>query len=449
MDSFKEKNFGLFIRNSFHFQSLFFLGKWLIISGVIGVLAGSASALFLASLDWATNLRNNTPILLFFLPLAGVIVSYVYMKYGATAGKGNNLILEQIHNSKDGVPLRMAPLVLFGTVMTHLFGGSAGREGTAVQMGSSLADAVWKRLKLSMTDRKIILICGISAGFGSVFGTPLAGTIFALEVLVFGIIRYRALIPSFFAALIGDRVTTAWGIPHTHYSLGVIPEFSVVLLLKIIVAAIIFGLTALLFSKMSQGFKTLFSAYFKNPMIKSFVGGSIVVIVVLILGTRDYIGLSLPLIHESFEGEVSPLSFFWKTLLTTITLGAGFQGGEVTPLFTIGATLGNTLSSYLGIPTAFLAGLGFIAVFAGATNTPFACFVMGIELFGADAAIYLFTACAISYMFSGHTGIYTSQIVGVAKSNSLEHHEESPLSNLPKSPKPKEDELVWTRKYTS
>ncbi|WP_257840075.1 voltage-gated chloride channel family protein [Salipaludibacillus agaradhaerens] len=445
MNRLKERDF---ILNSFHIQSLFFLGKWLIISGIIGVLAGSASALFLTSLDWATNMRNNTPILILFLPIAGVIVSYMYMKFGGTAGKGNNLILEQIHNSQDGVPLRMAPLVLFGTIMTHLFGGSAGREGTAVQMGSSLADAVWKYLKLRATDRNIILICGISAGFGSVFGTPLAGAIFALEVLAFGVIRYRALIPCFFAALIGDRITSAWGVPHTHYSLGVIPEFSVILLIKIILAGIIFGLTALLFSKLSQGFKSLFSTYFKNPMMKSFVGGAIVVTIVLILGTRDYTGLSLPLIHESFEGDVSPLAFFWKMLLTTITLGAGFQGGEVTPLFTIGATLGNTLSSFLGVPTPLLAGLGFIAVFAGATNTPLACFIMGIELFGAEAAVYLFTACAISYMFSGHTGIYTSQRVGVAKCHSLEHHEESSLGHLPKPPKLKEG-VGWSRKYTS
>ncbi|MDW7673931.1 MAG: voltage-gated chloride channel family protein [Bacillota bacterium] len=398
--------------------------KWLVISSVVGVLAGSASALFLTSLAWATETRTAYPKLLYLLPLAGVMVSYLYTKHGANSGKGNNLIIEQIQGGKEEIPLRMAPLILFGTIITHLFGGSAGREGTAVQMSSSFAEYVGKSFKLNEAERKIILISGISAGFGSVFGTPLAGTIFGLEVVAFGVIKYYGLYPAFVASFVGDYVTTAWGIGHSHYAIGYIPDFSLLLLIKVGLAAILFGLAGRLFSKMSHWSKSWFSTTFQNPFARSFVGGVIVITLVGVVGTRDYIGLGLPLIKESFEGAVSPFAFLLKIIFTTITLGAGFQGGEVTPLFVVGSTLGSALSAFLELPPAFLAALGFIAVFAAATNTPLACFIMGIELFGSEAGIYLFMACMISYFFSGHTSIYTSQLIGASKSQRFKDQEQ-------------------------
>ncbi len=416
-----------YLKNSLHFSTISYLLKWFVISSIVGMLAGSASALFLTSLHWATETRLAHPYFLYLLPIAGVIVSFVYSKFGSNSGKGNNLILEQIHGGKEDIPLRMAPLVLFGTIMTHLFGGSAGREGTAVQMSSSFAEYVGKKLKLDQVDRKIILISGISAGFGSIFGTPLAGTFFGLEVIALGMVKYQALYPAFVASIVGDFVTNAWGIGHSHYEIGIIPETTSLLFGKTILAAILFGLAGMLFSQMTFWSKALFTKFFANPMARSFVGGVIVISIVSLLGTKEYIGLSLPLINDSFESEVSPVAFFLKTLLTAVTLGAGFQGGEVTPLFVVGATLGNTLSGFLDVPAPLFAALGFIAVFAAATNTPIACFIMGIELFGADAAIYMFMATMISYFFSGHTGIYTSQKIGVSKSNQFQHHEDHTL----------------------
>ncbi|OIJ18693.1 voltage-gated chloride channel protein [Anaerobacillus alkalidiazotrophicus] len=436
------------VKNSLHLSTISYLIKWLIISSIVGILAGSASALFLATLYWATETRISNPYFLYLLPVAGVIVSYAYTKFGANSGKGNNLILEQIQGGKEHIPLRMAPLVLFGTIMTHLFGGSAGREGTAVQMASSMAESVGKVFKLDKMDRKIILISGISAGFGSVFGTPLAGTVFGLEVIALGIVKYQALYPAFVASFVGDYVTTAWGIGHSHYELGFIPEASLLLVVKVVFAAVLFGLAGMLFSQMTYWSKTLFAKYFANPMLRSFVGGLIVLTIVLLLGTTDYIGLGLPLIYDSFEAEVSPFAFFLKTLLTSITLGAGFQGGEVTPLFVVGATLGNTISGFLGVPAPFLAALGFIAVFAAATNTPIACFIMGIELFGADAAIYMFMATMVSYFFSGHTGIYSSQKIGVSKSRLFSHHEEQTLLSAKKQTQEKE-ETPWKKSLSS
>jgi H+/Cl- antiporter ClcA len=390
--------------------------KWVVLGSIVGVLTGTASALFLTSLNHVTSLRLQHPWLLFLLPLGGAVVSYLYLKVGQNSAKGNNLILEQIGGGKETIPLRMAPLVLLGTLITHLLGGSAGREGTAVQMGGSLSEWLGKLLRVSPIDRKILLICGISGGFGSIFGTPLAGTLFGLEVLAIGLIRYEALFPAFVASFVGNVVTTSfWGVPHIHYQIGEIPALSLIVVIKVVFASILFGLTSRLFSELTHFLKNTYSQIFKNPMVKSAVGGVIIITLVYLLDTREYLGLGINLIQDSFDDDVSPFAFLWKIIFTSLTLGAGFQGGEVTPLFAIGASLGNTLANFLHVYAPFLAALGFIAVFSGAANTPIACFIMGIELFGSGGALYMFIACIVSYQFAGHTGIYTSQQIGRSK----------------------------------
>lgn len=391
--------------------------KWIVLGSIVGILSGTASAFFLKSLDYVTDVRLDHPWLLYLLPLGGVLVSFLYTRYGKNSSKGNNLILEQIGDGQETIPLRMAPLVLFGTLVTHLFGGSAGREGTAVQMGGSLAEWFGKLIKISPLDRKILLMCGISGGFGSIFGTPLAGTLFGLEVVTIGIISQQALLPCFVASFVGDLVTTRfWGVQHSHYVVNEIPSLGLLILLKVILASVVFGLVSVLFSELTHFLKRTFTTFVSNPMLKSAIGGLIIIGLVFLVGSRDYIGLGLPLINDSFEGEGSPFAFLWKLIFTAFTLGTGFQGGEVTPLFAIGATLGNSLAGILHVYGPFLASLGFIAVFCGATSTPIACFLMGIELFGSEGAIYMFIACVVSYLFSGHTSIYTSQLIGVSKS---------------------------------
>lgn len=394
-----------------------YLLKWLVLGSIVGFLAGSASAFFLYSLGAVTELRLAHPWLLFLLPAGGALVSFLYRQYGQNSGLGNNLILEQIHGASGRVPLRMAPLVLFGTLVTHLFGGSAGREGTAVQMGGSLADGFGRLIRVDDDTRRLLLICGISSGFASVFGTPLAGTLFGLEVLAIGLIRHEALFPAFIAGLSGHMVTTLlWQMPHLHYAIGTVPPLSLLVLVKVALAAVLFGWISRLFSAMIHLVKAIFTRLLPNPVWKSAVGGLIIIAMVYLLGTRDYLGLGIPLIQNAFTSDaLSPFAFLWKLLATVLTLGSGFQGGEVTPLFAIGATLGHTLSPLLQLHAPFLAALGFIAVFCGAANTPIACFIMGIELFGADAAVYLFVACLVSYLASGHTGIYGSQRIGIPK----------------------------------
>lgn len=395
--------------------------KWIVLGAVIGILTGSASALFLKGLDAVTRYRMEHPWLLFLLPLGGAGVSLLYKKYGKNSGRGNNLILEQIYGGQETIPLRMAPMVLFGSLITHLFGGSAGREGTAVQMGGSLAEGFGRLIRIDKEDRKILLMCGISGGFGSVFGTPLAGAIFGLEVIAIGMLSYRALVPCFTASFVGNLIASGvWKVGHLHYKMGQVPDLSGMVLLKVCFAAVLFGLTASLFSKFFNAFRKGISLLIPNPVLKTAAGGVIIIVLVFVTGTRNYLGLSIPMIQDSFsEGGVSPFAFFWKLIFTSVTLGSGFQGGEVTPLFAIGAALGSTLAPLLHMYGPFLAALGFIAVFCGAANTPLACFIMGIELFGSEGAVYLMIVCIISYIFSGHTGIYSSQQIGVPKGRGL------------------------------
>ncbi|MBU2951353.1 voltage-gated chloride channel family protein [Tamlana agarivorans] len=397
--------------------SLVYLFKWVLICLVLGVIVGGVSAIFLISLEWATDYRESNQWIIWLLPIGGFIIGLSYHLYGNSVVKGNNLLLEEFHSPKKIIPFRMAPLVLFGTVVTHLFGGSAGREGTAVQIGGAIADRFTKILKLSNRDRKILLIAGISAGFASVFGTPLAGGIFALEVLILGRLRLEAIIPSFLAAVFANYFCHIWNVSHTHYTITTVAEMTPVNVLWCLLAGIIFGLVAMLFSKSTHFWGYLFGKFIKYPPLRPVVGGAILAVVIYFMGTTKYIGLGIPTIVDAFQVDLNSYDFILKLLFTSFTLGAGFKGGEVTPLFFIGAALGNVLIWFIPLPMGLLAGMGFVAVFAGATNTPIACTVMGIELFGIESGVFIALACSTAYLFSGHSGVYSSQIIGSPKNN--------------------------------
>ncbi|UKJ08039.1 voltage-gated chloride channel family protein [Solitalea lacus] len=392
-----------------------YLIKWLLICLLVGIITGSASAGFLLSLDWATYWRENHFWVIFFLPLAGLFIGLLYHYYGQDVSKGNNQLLEEFHNPKNIVPFKMAPLIWLTTVLTHLVGGSAGREGTAVQMGGSLADQFTNLFQLKPRDRKVILIAGIAGGFASVFGTPLAGAIFGLEVLVVGQISYTAILPALLSAVIADQTCRTWNVDHNHYHIDKTPLLDAPGISYAIIAGILFGITAMIFSKTMHKITDAFKEKVSYAPIRPVIGGFAVLGVFLLInwlaptyGTR-YTGLGLPVIAESFQQQQTFIDFAAKLLLTAFTIGCGFKGGEVTPLFFIGATLGSALSLFLPLPVGLLAGMGFVAVFAGAANTPLTCIVMGIELFGIQTGVFIAIASIVSFLFSGNSSIYLSQ----------------------------------------
>ncbi|WP_308769864.1 voltage-gated chloride channel family protein [uncultured Bacteroides sp.] len=389
--------------------------KWILITAVAGALIGSASALLLSSLNWATDYRESHLWIIGLLPLAGLVIGLIYHYFAGTAARGNNFLIEEIHSAHNIIPFKMAPLVYIGTVLTHLFGGSAGREGTGVQMGGAIADFMSRIFRMHPYDRKIMIQIGIGAGFASVFGTPLAGAVFALEVIIVGRMRYDAILPIFLASFFANYACHAWGIKHTVYHITQVPGLDVDILLWVLLASVFFGLTARLFSRSIEFWSRTAKKYVAYAPFRPLLGGICIALCVWIMGTTKYIGLGVPVIVNSFSETQMWYDFLLKLILTTFTIGVGFKGGEVTPLFFVGATLGSALSAVIPLPLSFMAGIGFVAVFAGATNTPIACTFMGIELFGVEAGIYLGVACVASYLFSGHTGIYTAQIVGSPK----------------------------------
>lgn len=405
------------------YPNFHFVIKWSLISILISILIGSASAGFLYSLDWVTDFRENHWWIIIFLPIGGFLIGILYYYYGKDVEAGNNILIDYIHEPRRIIPLRMAPFIYIGTIVTHFLGGSAGREGTALQMAGSIVYPFTKLFGLAYLEKRILIIAAVAGGFGSVFGTPLAGAIFALEFFLIGNILFNALFPAFLTAILSDVVTKVWWkAPHTHYSIDFIPEISFLNFFYIIFAGIIFGLCALVFIKLMHNCVKVFKSKITFPPIRPLIGGIIIVFTIVAIGTTKYIGLGIPTILLSFEQILTPYDFAIKMILTIITLSSGFKGGEVTPLFFIGATLGNALSLWIPLPTGLLAGMGFVAVFAGASNTPIACTIMAIELFGVNCGVYAALACSVSYLFSGHNSIYQRQVIGEAKFSQFSNH---------------------------
>ena len=392
--------------------------KWVLLCIIIGALTGTAAAFFLMSLDVVTQYRETHIWIIYSLPIIGFAIGAMYHYYGEEAGKGNNLILEEHQSPQATIPFRMAPLVYIGTILTHLAGGSAGREGTALQMGGAIADQFTKLFKLNESERNTLLIMGVSAGFSAVFGTPFAGAVFALEIMLFKNCKWVDMAPSFAAAYSANFICTHWGsllgVNHTEYAIYAIPAINMSTIAWSLLAGVLFGFTAFLFTSLTKMWTYLFSKI-KIEILRPFIGGFVLIIVILLLGTQKHIGLGIPTIIESFLHPAGQYDFMIKILLTTFTLSAGFKGGEVTPLFFIGATLGSVLIWFIPLPLALLAGMGFVAVFAGATHTAVTGVVLGLEMFGWRAGVFIGVASLIAYFTSGSDGIYSAQLKEGAK----------------------------------
>jgi H+/Cl- antiporter ClcA len=383
--------------------------RWLSLSVLSGLLSGAAAALFLFLLKWATSTRNAQPMIIWALPLAGLFIGWAYYRHGKSVAGGNNLILDEIHDPKKVLSFRMAPFVLVGTVLTHLFGGSAGREGTAVQMGASLSDQINRFLVLEPSERKILLAAGAGAGFGAAIGAPWAGTIFGMEVIHVGKFRLVGWLECLIASFVGFYTTKLLGAPHTHYPLFPIPPYALSALLFVGLSGLLFGFVARVFIWTTHRIEAFHRRYLPYSPLRPFLAGIFLVVLYWLEGSYRYVGLGLPYIQEAIVHQASFADPVKKLFFTALTVGSGFKGGEFIPLVFIGTTLGSALGLIAPALFSLLAATGFAAVFAGAANTPIACSLMAMEIFGYRIAPYAFLACFCSYYVSGHKGIYASQ----------------------------------------
>ena len=391
--------------------------RWVALAVLVGIISGALSAAFIESLNWATNTRTSNDWIVFTLPLAGLVVGVSYHYLGRGLERGSNLLVDQIHSHSEWIPFRLTPLIFAASVVSHLAGGSTGREGAALQLAAGATDPISRRLGLDPADRSIMLITAIAGGFGSVFGVPFAGAVFALEVQRIGRVRYEALVPAFVASLVGNSVVRGLGVEHTHY-----PHFdgswTGLDLTKVAIFGLIAGLIALGFVRLTHLIKDTMKKYVSWYPARPMIGGIILAALIVACGWRDYQGLSIPLLLNAMNGATSG-HFEVKLLLTAITIGTGFVGGEVIPLFVIGALAGATFGSLIGNNVALFAIVGSVAVLAGAANTPLACAILGIELFGGNGAILFGVVCVAAYATSGHTGIYHAQKIVANKSGEL------------------------------
>lgn len=381
---------------------------WILIVILLSIAAGSLSAFFLVSLEFVTSTREASDIWTYCLPLGGLLIGLSYFFWSKGVEGGNNLLIQEMDRPRHYIHWKIIPLVLLGTLGTHLFGGSAGREGTAVQMGGALGDQIQKLFKWTRFRRKTLLRMGVAGGFAGVFGTPLAGILFALEFARDRKFSLTSILLSTLVAFGSDLVCHFWGVGHTTYDVPLLPDFTLSNTVMLLLIGICFGITSWLFSMSKIGFQRIFGL-FPIPYLRPLLGGLVIVCIFLLVDIKMFLGLGIPTIEGAFHSANGPFDVWIKLLLTALTLGAGFKGGEATPLFYMGAVLGSFLSLHLPLPIGFMAGAGFVAVFGAATNTPFASAMMGAELFGFEGLPLYLIVCYMAYAISGRTSVYSTQ----------------------------------------
>lgn len=391
---------------------LLYVLKWLVFAGVTGAVLGVAGAYFARSITYVTGLRSDHPWILYLLPLIGLLIVWIY-KFEKKGG-GTNLVLEAVQDGEE-IPFRMAPMIFAATVLTHLGGGSAGREGAALQLGGSIAQAVGKLFRLDKEHTKIIILCGMAAGFSALFGTPLAAAVFAIEVVAVGTMQYFALFPCTVASLTAFEVAKLCGGHAEHFQVTGIPAFELSSALKIAVLALLCAGLSVIFCNTLHGAEHLYKKCIKNPYLRIAAGGVLVILLAKILGTTDYLGGGMNIVERAVEGEVIWAAFLLKLLFTAISLGAGYKGGEIVPTLFVGATFGCLFGQLFGFAPSLCAACGMVALFSAVTNSPLASLVLGFELFGFEGMPFYLIAVAIGYSQSGNGGLYHSQKIRGSK----------------------------------
>lgn len=388
--------------------------KWVLLAVIIGVVVGFVGIAFYHCMNLVTGLRMAHPWLIFLLPVAGLGIVAAYRLQKGEQELGTNLVLSAVH-SGDNIPLRMAPLIFASTLVTHLFGGSAGREGAALQLGGSIANGFAKLFKIKENQQNIIIMCGMSAAFSAVFGTPLAAAVFAMEVVSVGIMQYSALLPCVIAALCAHLLATYFGATAETFTVLDVPEFALAPAGLVILLAVFCGIASILFCVMLHKSGHYFQEWFKNPYIRVLAGGGAVLALTLLVGNQNYNGTGMDVIAQCFNGNVPTFAFLLKMVFTALTLAAGFKGGEIVPSFFIGASLGCLFGTISGLSPSLCAAIGMGAVFCGVTNSPITSLLICFELFGFEGMPYYLLAIAISYVVSGYYGLYQSQKIIYSK----------------------------------
>jgi len=391
-----------------------FFFKWLLLGIIMGVSGGAVGTFFSKSIAFVTQLRNQNGWLLYLLPLGGIIIAIIY-HFFKIQDVGTNEVFEGVRTEKN-VPILLAPAIFIGSVITHLLGGSAGREGAALQLGGSIASLLGKGFKLCEKSRHILIMCGMSAVFSAVFGTPICAAIFAVEVVSIGYMFSFALFPCLISSVTAYFLSASLGIIPEHFTVKFIPELSIISLGQVFLIGIACAIVSTVFCKAMHLSHKLFSKYIKNSFLRAAIGGLIIVLLTVIIGTRDYNGGGMDIIEKIFHSsEVKPEAFLLKIIFTAITIGAGFKGGEIVPTLFIGATLGGTLAILIGASAPFGAALGMVALFCGVTNCPLASLVLSLELFGGEGIIYYALALTISFLLSGYSSLYHGQKIIFSK----------------------------------
>ncbi len=389
--------------------------KWILFAILSGILVGLVGTAFYYGMDLVTTTRSSYPWLIYLLPAGGLLIVGLYHLLHDEKDTGTNLVLSAIH-SNDNIPLRMAPLIFISTLITHLFGGSAGREGAALQLGGSIGNGLGKLFRFDDKDQHIMIMCGMSAAFSALFGTPLAAAVFSMEVVSVGIMHYSALVPCVVASLIAHGIATSLGAMPESFSLGVIPAFGISTAVLIALLSLLCAMVSILFCLILHEVDHLYKRFLKNAYVKAAIGGGLIIILTLLVGNQNYNGTGMNMIALIFEtGSVFPLAFLLKMIFTALTLGAGFKGGEIVPTFFVGAAFGCLFGNLVGLSPTLCAAVGMGAVFCGVTNSPITALLICFELFGFEAMPYYLIAVALSYMLSGYYGLYSSQKIIYSK----------------------------------
>lgn len=402
----------------FYFRRIFnniktFL-RWGIFSALTGLIVGIFSTLFAECLIFVTEFRTTNPWMIFFLPLAGILTVFLYQIFHYKNDRGTNLVLSTIHAETE-LPFRMAPLIFISTLLTHLFGGSAGREGAALQLGGSIGNQLGRWFHFDEKDRRIVVMCGMSAAFSAIFGTPLAAAFFSMEVVSVGVMYYAALVPCVFASLIASKFAINMGIQPDSFQILHMPKFHFIPSVKVIILALCCALLSVIFCIVLHSLGDLYHKKLQNQYIRIAVSSMLIIGLTLLLQTDDYMGAGIPLIERAIGGQTGYLTFFWKIIFTALTLEAGFKGGEIVPSFCVGATFGCLFGQIAGLSPSLCAALGMVSVFCGVTNCPVSSLFIAFELFGYEAVPYFMIAISVSYLMSGYYGLYHDQTIVYSK----------------------------------